>query len=414
MATAHVIGAGLAGLSAALHLSAAGARVVLHEAAPQAGGRCRSYHDATLGVTIDNGNHLILSGNRATLAYALAIGAADRLVGPDHAEFPFLDLATGARWTIALSDGRVPWWLGDPARRVPGTAARDYLGVVRLLWAGRRATIGDRLRCAGPLYERLWQPLLLAALNTDPPEASAALAGAVMRETLAAGGRACRPLVASGGLSHALIAPALATLAARGADIRYGARLRAIARDARRATALEFDETVPLGPGDAVVLAVPAAVARLVLPESPAPTAFRAIVNAHFLYPPPAGQPRIVGVVGGMTEWVFAYDDRVSVTISGADRLLDVPREQLARDIWSEVAATLGVAANLPRWQIVKERRATFAATPAQDALRPAAATRWRNLALAGDWTQTGLPATIEGAIRSGERAASLALRELQ
>ena len=97
-----------------------------------------------------------------------------------------------------------------------------------------------------------------------------------------------------------------------------------------------------------------------------------------------------------------------STTISAADRLLDVPRETLARKIWDEVAMVAGLPNALPPWQIVRERRATFAATPGENAKRPAAATAWSNLFLAGDWTQTGLPATIEGAIRSGNRAADL------
>jgi hydroxysqualene dehydroxylase len=104
----------------------------------------------------------------------------------------------------------------------------------------------------------------------------------------------------------------------------------------------------------------------------------------------------------------------LSVTISGADRLLDVPRDALAQTLWQEVAKVTGLAATLPPWQIIKERRATFAALPAQDAKRPCAVTAWRNLLLAGDWTATGLPATIEGAIRSGNRAADLALAGTQ
>jgi uncharacterized protein with NAD-binding domain and iron-sulfur cluster len=85
---------------------------------------------------------------------------------------------------------------------------------------------------------------------------------------------------------------------------------------------------------------------------------------------------------------------------------MDVPRAMLAQTIWQEVSRATGIAGELPPWQIVRERRATFAATPEENARRPAARTRWRNLVLAGDWTATGLPATLEGAVRSGNRAA--------
>ncbi len=136
-----------------------------------------------------------------------------------------------------------------------------------------------------------------------------------------------------------------------------------------------------------------------------------AIVNAHFRIVPPKGVPAIIGLIGGTAEWIFAFSDRVSVTVSGADQLVDLDRESLARLLWHDVAAVHGLSEELPPWQIVKEKRATFAATPEQDAIRPNAATAFANLVLAGDWTQTGLPATIEGAMRSGYKAAELALR---
>jgi uncharacterized protein with NAD-binding domain and iron-sulfur cluster len=112
-------------------------------------------------------------------------------------------------------------------------------------------------------------------------------------------------------------------------------------------------------------------------------------------------------------EWIFAFPERISVTVSGADRLVDMDREALARLLWKDVAIVHGLSQDLPPWQVVKEKRATFAATPEQDALRPPANTRWSNLILAGDWTATGLPATIEGAVRSGGHAADLALARL-
>ena len=117
----------------------------------------------------------------------------------------------------------------------------------------------------------------------------------------------------------------------------------------------------------------------------------------------------MLGVIGGTAEWIFAFPDRISVTVSAADAIVDQDREALAALLWRDVARAYNLADELPPWQIVKEKRATFAATPKQNAKRPQTATRWRNLLLAGDWTATGLPATIEGAVRSGQKAAQLA-----
>ena len=408
--TVHVIGAGLAGLAAAVRLAADGHAVTVHEAAPHAGGRCRSYFDQTLGMTIDNGNHLVLSGNHATLAFLATIGAADRLAGPETAAVDFADLATGERWTLRPNDGRIPWWVLDSGRRVPGTRARDYLPAARLLWASPQQRIDAVVTCKGTLYDRLLHPFLLAALNTDPREASAGLAGKVIRETLAAGGAACRPLIARDGLGPTFIEPALRFLQQHGGTLHFGHRLRAVdATDAPgvlRSLAFGEDDSLHLGPADAVILAVPPPVAAALVPGLAVPDEFRAIVNAHYRIDPPVEFPPMLGVINGLAEWIFTFPDRLSVTISGADRLLDTPREELASKIWNDIKQLADLRGPMPPWQIVRERRATFAATPGQNALRPGPQLPWRNAALAGDWTATGLPATIEGAIRSGNRAA--------
>jgi len=409
--TVHIIGAGVSGLSAAIRLAAAGVKVEVHEAMQQAGGRCRSYFDAATGLIIDNGNHLLLSGNRAAVGYARSIGTEAGLVGPPSAEFHFVDVGTGKSWQLRLGDGRLPLWVLDPASRVPDTSLRDYLALMPLIWASPNRLIGDTIRCEGTLYRRLVQPLLLAALNVDPPEGSAGLAGAVVRETLLAGGAACRPLIARDGLSAVLVEPAVDKLRNDGAAVHFGHELRAFAHAGDRLSELNFGgDRIALGPDDAVVLAVPPRPAASLLPGVSTPGKYRAIVNAHFNFAPPAHLPALTGVIGGLVEWLFAFPNRLSVTISNGDRLVDLPREQLALSIWQEICKIAGIEAELPPWQIVRERRATFEATPEQNALRPGPVTRYKNLFLAGDWTDTGLPATIEGSVRSGNRAADLVL----
>jgi squalene-associated FAD-dependent desaturase len=407
--TVHVIGAGISGLSAAIRLANANFMVHVHEATQQAGGRCRSYFDAATQLTIDNGNHLLLSGNRHAVAYARSIGTEAGLVGPPRARFSFVDLKTGQRWQLDLGDGKIPTWLFDKTRRVPDTRVLDYVALAPLIWAPQSRLVGDAIRCRGTLYDRLVQPLLLAALNVDPPEGSAGLAGAVVRETLLAGGQACRPLIARDGLSAVLVEPAIALLRAKGVGISFGHELRGFAMAGDRVSELQFgDDTVAIAAGGSVVMAVPPRSAAALLPGLKTPSKFRAIVNAHFRFDPPSGMPPLIGVVGGLAEWLFGFPQRLSVTISNGDRLVDMPREELAQAIWRDVCKVAGIAGDLPLWQIVRERRATFEATPEQNALRPGPVTAWKNLFLAGDWTDTGLPATIEGAVRSGDRAADL------
>lgn len=410
--TVHVVGAGLAGLAAALLLSERGRPVVLHEAARHAGGRCRSYYDTTLKRVIDNGNHLVLSGNAAVQAHLKTIGAESKVTATDDASFYFADLASGERWQVRPNAGPIPWWIFVAGRRVPGTGWRDYLGLAKLLRARGSATIGARMRCEGPLYDRLWHPLLVAALNTDPRISSAALAGAVIRESLAKGGAACRPMIAAQGLAEAFVDPAIAMLERRDVTVLFDHRLRAIERRAGRVVALDFgdNETLRLADHDQVVLAVTAPVSTLLLPEVPAPDAFRSIVNVHFLVEAPPDMPDMLGLVNAVSEWLFRFPGRLAVTVSDADRLLEMPREALARMIWAEVVAATGLEGDMPLWQVIREKRATFAALPEQDARRPGPVTPYANLFLAGDWTATGLPATIEGALRSGNTAAEAAL----
>ena len=414
--TAHIIGAGLSGLAAAIRLSNAGYAIQIHEATQQCGGRCRSYYDAATDLVIDNGNHLLLSGNHHARAYARLIGTEAGLVGPETAQFPFADISTGKRWTLDLGKSRIPTWLFDPSRRVPDTSISDYLKLLPLVWSPTSRLVGDAIPCDGTLYHRLVQPLLLAALNVDPPEGSAGLAGAIVRETLLAGGQNCRPLIARDGLSAVLVEPAIELLKQRNAGIHLGHELRKINQANGRAASLDFGtDSIDLGSSDVVIVAVPPRAATSLVPGLTGPTEFRAIVNAHFRFDPPADCPPLTGVVGGLIEWLFAFPQRLSITISNGDRLVNMPRDELARAIWRDICKTAGLPeavaeGDLPPWQIVRERRATFASTPKQNAMRPGAKTGAKNLFIAGDWTDTGLPATIEGSIRSGDRAADLVL----
>jgi len=413
----HIIGAGLAGLSCAVRLARQGRAVTLYEAAGQAGGRCRSYFDAKLERSVDNGNHMLLSANVAALSYVDEIGARNSLRAPREAAYGFVDLRDGARWTLRPNAGPLPWWILAPGRRVPGTRPGAYLGGLRLAFAKPSQTVAEVLDPADPLWARFWEPLTVAALNTAPEEAAARLLWPVLRETFGRGAAACRPLIARDGLAASFVDPALGLLREAGAEVRFKQRLRAIAFAGERAARLDFgDQKLDLGPDERVVVAVPPNVATALLPGLTAPRDSRPIVNGHIrlartppLAPGMTAERPFLGLVGGAAQWLFLRGDVVSLTVSAAAGLVERPNQEIAERFWADTARALDLdPAQTPRIRIVKERRATFAQTPEAMGARAPARTRWANLALAGDWTDTGFPATIESAVRSGRAAARM------
>ncbi len=414
MGTVHIVGAGLGGLSAAVDLADAGYNDIrFYEAAKAAGGRCRSFVDTVLNIMVDNGSHLLLSGNWAAIAYLEKIDGLKEMTLCE-AEIPFADTKSGQRWTLRPNSSRVPWWIFDQKRRVPDTKPTDYLAPLGLLRAiNQSRLVGDVMDTDTSLYKRLWRPVMLAALNVEPAEADAQMAFHLFKETFGGGGAACKPIIAHKGMSSAYIDPAIAYLEARGGSFQYGRTLRGIEYDGARASALDFgDEKIAVGVDDIVILAAPPVVARSYIPGLITPEKFKAIVNVHFKIAPPKGQPMYMGMINSISEWLFAYDDHLSVTISAADKWMQHDRLDLATQVWAEVSKVTGLPPELPPWQVNRERRATFAAVPSEAGKRPGPVTQYDNLFLAGDWTATGLPACMEGAVRSGNVAARAILEK--
>jgi squalene-associated FAD-dependent desaturase len=410
--TVHIVGAGLSGLAAAVALTEKGRRVVVYEAAAQAGGRCRSYYDREIDRTIDNGNHLVLSGNPCVQRYLRMVGATDRLVGPEGDGFHFLDLARAHRFVVRPNDGSIPWWIVSPERRVPGTHWLDYFAALKLAFARPEASVADVLP-HDELYRILWEPLAVSALNTPIEEASARGFWKVLAKTLAKGGRFSRPLIARETLADTFVTPGVAFLTARGGEVRLGTRIKRLDYADGKVIGLASDSADETWEeGDQVIMAAPPAIAERLVRDLETPSADEPIVNAHFATADPPETPlEVVAVVGGAAQWVFRRPGLASVTVSAARAMVDEPAEVLAPRLWADVARAFPALGDaIPPYRIIKEKRATIRQSAADEALRPGFATKFGNLWLAGDWTRTGLPATIEGSLQSGFHAAKAAM----
>lgn len=234
--------------------------------------------------------------------------------------------------------------------------------------------------------------MLLAVLNTPPDKGSAALTANVLRETLGRGGRAMLPRIAEPSLAAAFVDPATRWLAAHGAPVALGRRLRAVEADGDRVKALVWSDGRQEVAGDeAVILAVPPGSPARCFPKSLRPTGIPRDRQRPFRDARARRRARHAGPDRRQRRMGLCLPDRISVTVSAADAIVDEDREALAA-LLADICAAYRIDAPMPAWQIVKEKRATFAAAPDQEPKRPVARTRWRNLFLAGDWTDTGRP----------------------
>ena len=411
--TVYVIGAGMAGLAAATKLAEAGEHVALIEQSPRPGGRCRSYYDTKLNADIDNGNHLVMSGNTDAMTYLRRIQAMDSVeILP--ARYPFVDMKSQQSWVIDLGTGRIPWWIFSNKRRIPGTTLGDYWRSRKLMSAGQSTTIDQALKGTGELYNRFWKPFSIAVLNTEPEAAAASLMKPVITETMAKGGLACRPVLAKRGLGYSFAEPALTYLQQKNADVHLGTRCKNIELTNNKLSKIILDDIeVPLNEHDVVISAVPPNIAGELFYFVRVPDEFRSILNIHYHLESVRDIAPITGLLGSIAEWLFCRGNMISVTVSAAEAHIDQPSKLLSEKVWREIAPILKMdSETTPPSRVIKEKRATIAQTPEIVATRPKTTTSVHNLLLAGDWTDTGLPATIEGAIRSGHVAAAKCLNK--
>lgn len=420
MSRVHIIGAGLSGLAAAVRLIENDVKVTVYDSAGHAGGRCRTFFDKHLEREIDNGNHLIMSGNKSSLSYLDRIGAVDPLTGPKFALYPFVDVKTKKRWTVRLNEGPIPFWVFDEKWRVPNTKLMDYVQATKIAFANDAQTVADVVDRSSVLFERFWEPLTLAVLNTTPEKGQAKLLWRVIRETFLLGGQASVPLTAKTGLGHAFIDPAVKFIEANGATVRLGARLRSAWMEGGEVTSLNFpDETITLESEDKVIFAIPPSRLKQLLPDIDPPEDEASILNIHYRLGRPVpkvtlGDGPFIGMVSSAGQWAFVRGDVISITTSASDALGtdDMPNDQVVAQIWEEVCVALKLGETAyERVRVIREKRATPDQSPAGVRKRLKPETRYRNLFLAGDHIDTGVPATIEGSIRSGDGAAELVLR---
>jgi squalene-associated FAD-dependent desaturase len=439
-----IIGGGFAGLAVGVALAEAGRRVHLLEQKPHLGGRARSFRDPTTGSVVDNGQHILMGCYHATIRFLTTIGTLERIHFQPRLAVPFLE--RGGRVTrLECTDWPSPWHLLFGILRSASFSWKEKLEVLRLGKALRSAQESadaasgesvamwlSRLGQSGSLQRNFWNLLCLAAMNEDPRIASACLFERVLRLALFTSPADSRLGIARVGFSDCYTAAASAYIEARGGRIETERGVKEVLiadgvcrgvelNDGQRLEAVPVISAVPWHQlatllSEELLRSEPFLAAALALRPAP-------IISINLWFDTPVTELEFAGLRGTTIQWLFdksrilgTNDHHVSLVLSGAHEHVSRSKQEILAIAMEDLRELLPTVAKakLLHWLVIKERFATFSPSPQATALRPPARTPVRGFFLAGDWTATDLPATIEGAVQSGYTAAREVLRGVE
>lgn len=428
-----VVGGGLAGLAAATRLVQRGHDVTLVEARARLGGATFSFERD--GLAVDNGQHVLLRCYTQYRALLDTFGVGDRIALQDRFHIPVIDSA-GRRAELSRNNLPAPLHLAATLAGYRLLSTQDRARVI--MAAGLLRTLNpadprldersfaDWLKTHGqrrPAIDALWNLITVAALNTDAEHASLALCAMVFRTALLERADAADIGVPTLPLGRLHGDAAERYLTGHGARILLHTPVRAIRADGQGFEVALDGESIGT---DAVVVAAPPEATAAILPPGALdePEHLRElggapIVNVHAVYDRAVTRDPFVAVVGSPVQWVFDRTDvagldrgqYLAVSLSAAQRWIDAPTAELRAEFLPEMARLFPTAARaeVSRFFVTRERRATFRQSPGSARFRPAARTGLAGCVLAGAWTATGWPDTMEGAVRSGNEAAMVA-----
>jgi squalene-associated FAD-dependent desaturase len=450
-----VVGGGLAGIAAALDCADGGTQVTLLERRNRLGGLTWSFRHADRWI--DNGQHVFLRCCDEYLSFLDRIGATSDVELPERLDIPIVAPATGLGRTPRLGRLRrsglpAPLHLAGSLLRYPHLSVRDRMGLGRAVWALRSLDLSDpaldaqsfgswlaRHGQSPATVSALWDLITVPTVNLPAAEASLAMAAKVFQTGLLKETRAADMGWSRVPLSQLHGARAAVALAQAGVEVQLGAQVERIEHHAHLAAGgrNRFAVRTPDGTlgADAVISAVPHEVAGQILPPGSVAHQDRlgdlgasAIVDVHLVFDRQVTRWPLLAGLHSPVQWVF---DRtassgmaagadgpqyVAVSVSAADEMVSRRPDDLVPWITAELGRLLpdATAARVLDALVTKERNATFRARPGTAALRPPARTARPGLAVAGAWTDTGWPATMEGAVRSGRAAARVCLEAVQ
>ena len=415
-----VIGGGAAGLSTAAYLSSNGIKVTILESSPKAGGRAYSFSDPISGNVIDNGQHILMGCYKDTLNFIKLIGAKDNFVSNKSLRINFLQRGGKVTNLIAVPY-LYPINILIALLKYDAIPVKDRISILKFMvkipFTSHQKLVGksvnDWLSESNQneaVIKSLWEIITVGALNTNIKKASALIFRDILMKIFFYGNFASTIVLPKYDLTRSYIEPALEFIKAKEGVISFSSPVEEIITTNNNITAVKTNNEV-LTDFDFIISAIPYHSTIKLFPdlfeENMLEFEYSTIVNIHIWLNENNFKEEFYGLINSPVHWVFNKGSHLNLVISDADYLIEESSWEIYDLCLNELKLFMNIhEENIVRYKIIKEKRATFIPSSKIHFARPSSKTKYKNLFLAGDWTDTGLPSTLESAVKSGRIAA--------
>jgi squalene-associated FAD-dependent desaturase len=422
-----IIGGGIAGLTAASILSSKKIPVTLIESSPKLGGRTYSFMDEVSGEIIDNGQHIMMGCYKETLSFLTLIGANENFIYQTKLKVDFIDYgfkkyklhASNLFYPLNLFAGFLNYnafTTGDKIRFFKFIVKLPFVSKKRLSNFSVKQWLNDENQ-SEKLIKSFWEILCVGSLNSNLEKASAQIFADVLKQIFFTGNFSSTIILPKLGLTESIIDPAFQFIKRNGGEIISSDNIKQFVINENKIVHLISDKNT-YSDYDFIISAIPLHSLEKIIPKKELDIkvdfAYSTIVNVHIWLNENPLKENFYGLVNSPVHWIFNKGNCVNIVISDADDLADKPKEEIFELVISELKNYAGIRRSfIDNYKVIKEKRATFIPTKYSLGKRPQSKTQIKNLFLAGDWIDTGLPSTIESAAKSGSMAANLVLKEI-
>ncbi len=422
MAKCVIIGGGLSGISSAVFLSKNNHNVQLIEASPKLGGRAYSFQDKTTKDIIDNGQHILVGAYKTSFELLKIIGTENLPYYQKKLNATYITKG-GNRFSLKTPHTFYPLNLLQAILGFDLLSFNERIGIVKII--SKLFFINEKTLASKTVLEWLrennqsensiksfWELLTVSTLNTSIDEASSLMFAKVLKEIFLNGNKASTIVLPKYGLSELFCDPAEKYLKDREAEVSLSEKVLAIETDGRKVTKVKTDKR-EITDFDFVISAIPNYSLQKLMPELPFINSLNQnielspIITIHLWLSKNILDEKFYGLIDSKIHWVYKNRDHISVVISSAEEIVEFDSKEIYKICIEELKIYFPKFKNVEvkNYKVLKEKRATFKSTPKSDVVRSKIKSPYKNFLLAGDWTNTKLPATIEGAILSGKAA---------